>query len=211
MKESPLQNLKKNSAADILSLICDKVEDAPWDQFGRYQKADLAENFFKEIIEQTITQVKPILGNVTEDDFRKKLWGCVDLHLLPKTISSAAKLGPEQLVEKQSQTQVQQERQALIQKELISEKDEAKRSGPIHWNWDKQQNSYEKSFYRIIKPSEVQKEDLPQIEKENVSGFQLQKIKFPLSPQFLTKRLFIGNLKMFLILKLAIIFNPSMQ
>ena len=113
------------------------MRDAPYEELGKSLEEILTEaekqkspkeRFFTRVIEQTIDNMQEFLSDstlcltgVTIESLRKRLWGCIDFSLLPDNLSATAAQSPNQLMEQQSQQQSQQERMALVHKELLSD------------------------------------------------------------------------------------------
>lgn len=158
----------KSKTDAIHQLIGDDVKDDPYEQLGRYQQSISAEIYFDGIIDQTIERYKSLLNDkelcpvgLTEASLRQELKVCVDLVLLPKTMSTALNGSPNQEIEQQNQQQTQQEQMAMVQKELMSDVQKTERSGTVHWNWSTENSISDKAFFRQISCAELANETLP--------------------------------------------------
>lgn len=155
----------KQKANEIIELIGDTVKDSPWNQLGSHHTTE-KRTFFQNLIDTTIEKMTPLMNKiVTKEALEKELWKCIDLDLLPDQIASAAKFAPEQLMEQEGQRQLQQERMAMVQKELLIDQETAKHGGPLNWNWSTttDQQTFRRSYFRTITPSAFKTERLPTI------------------------------------------------
>lgn len=159
----PPSDIKKH-AAIVKELIGESAKDSPWEQLGRYQKPIDSKDFFTSVIDKKVKTVMPLLqifsanNSLAEEQLRAALWQCINLDLLPKQLSTLSGTSPNQLVEQQSQAEVQQERMALVQKEAIGDMAPKSKEGIIHWNWKSDIPSYSRSFYRLINPQALANE-----------------------------------------------------
>ncbi len=167
----------KNKADIIYQFIGEQVKEDPYEQFGRYQESISSQDFFKTIVDQAVVHFKPILQDnelcpkgLTEVSLRQELEACVNLALLPETMTADADNSPDQLVEhqnqqeQQNQNEVQQQQMSQVQKELIGDLEGANRKGAIHWNWMSYQPTYSAKFFRTMSLQELKNEELPSID-----------------------------------------------
>lgn len=159
----------KEKAKMISSLIGEIVQDAPWEQFGQLEEPIPKKEFFEQYIEQVIEKIAPLSHELYDDTFneevlKQQLWKCIDLELLPDMLSGSSS-SSKLLADQQSQTQKQQQRMAMVQKEQMSDEDANKGSGAIHWNWDLDMQTCDRSFYRHANPSEISDEMLPRVSR----------------------------------------------
>ncbi len=156
----PPQEIKKQGK-ELLELLGDKIEDTPYEQLGRYPVNMPAQDFFNEMIDQTLQKMVPL--GVDKEMLQKELWGCVDLELLPPTLPTAAAKTPDQCVEHQTQSLTQLQSMATVHKELTSDQEKAGKIGPIHWNWEKNWQTSQPIFYMHCKPAALKEVELPQM------------------------------------------------
>ncbi len=167
----------KKKAETICHLIGEMVADDPYQQLGRYQEDIDSTKFFTGVVEQIIDSFRPLLEDqglcpegLTEVKLRQDLMACIDPELLPKTMPTAPDSSPNQLVEQQTQNEVQQQQMAMVQKELLSDVEKATRKGTIHWNWSTEHNVSDRAFYRLVPPKHLKADQLPvfEVSKDNV-------------------------------------------
>ncbi len=164
----------KQKAHRIQKLIGDANRDAPYEDLGcsrkdettsQTQPASVKERFFKAVIEQAIEKMKEFMADeilcpkgLTPEALRKELWACIENAVLPDQISSTSAQAPNQLVEQQSLQQSQQERMALVNKELLSDQEIKNIWGPIRWDFHSTLKTYQRSFYHIMTVAELGKQ-----------------------------------------------------
>lgn len=166
---------------DILKLLSDKIVDFPWEQFGKLQVEIDTKDFFAKVIDLTIESMDSLINeSLTKEALEKELWACVDLTSLPNKMSEASKFAPEQLVEKESLAQVQQERMALVQKELLSDLVKSNNLGAAHWSWNPEASTSKRDFYVVKDVTSVNRINLPEIEKTAEGNFPIYKNQTPI-------------------------------
>ena len=166
---------------EVLKLLSDKIEDFPWEQFGKLQVEIDTKGFFAKVIDLTIDSMASLISeSLTKEALEEELWACIDLASLPKKLSETSKFAPEQLVEKESLAQVHQERMALVQKELLSDVERLNKMGVAHWSWNPEASSSKRDFYVVKDVASVNQIDLPRIEKTVEGNFPIYKKQPPI-------------------------------
>ena len=164
----PPEELHKHAEA-ILELIGESVLDDPYGQFGTAQELVSKADFVQGLIDAAIVRAQPLFelsgGTLSEPLLRYELTTCFRFYLLPDTILSPVGGTPDQLVEKQSQAQQQQQRMAMVSKNVQSDVASGDRYGPIHWNWDPKRDTFSHDFYHLAHPSAVREMRQPVLEK----------------------------------------------
>lgn len=158
----PLSQIWKKGEK-IRHLIGESLRDSPHQDLGSEKKERKTEEFFNALIDQTVESLSEVLedpelfpAGFDATALKEELRACVNFEELPPTISSTAAHTPEQFVEQQAQ----QERLAMVHKEVLSDKS-SRLGGPIHWNFDEKARADLRQFYRTVTPEDLKKEALP--------------------------------------------------